>query len=375
MTGRGRALFLLPSDRMGGAERVTRTLVREAALSGLFSQVDCFVLCWSRTGTLDALETDHGVRLHYTLAASERGGFLPLLKFLRRGPYDFVFSSHTHLNALSSFARKIGMLQTRRLVARESTMIFERKFNGLGAFFRSMYRLYGRQDLIVCQTDRMRLSLDKNTNGRLRHLLVTLPNPLDRERASEARQFPVPPAVAAIAEDRTRIAWCGRLSDVKNPILAIEVLYELHHRGRTDMHLVMIGDGPLHDEIIRRAQDAGVESHLTMTGFVDNPLITLGVCDMGLVTSEIEGFPNVILEMLAAGIAGIATTDCAGGLDEIPSLSISPNSQSASLADCLENRSQLEADPETSRYLEKFDSREFFFSLLDNSHEKRQSDA
>ncbi len=77
---------------MGGAERVTRTIAREAARSGNFDRVDCFVLCWSRTGTLDALEDEGNVHLHYTLASSERGEeFVALLRFLRRWRYDLVF--------------------------------------------------------------------------------------------------------------------------------------------------------------------------------------------------------------------------------------------------------------------------------------------
>lgn len=367
MTARGHALFLLPSDRMGGAEQVTRTLVREAALSGLFCQIDCFILSWNRTGTLDALESSHGINLHYTLAASELGGIVPLLNILRSSHYEFVFSSHTHLNALCSLFRKMGILRTHRLVSRESTMMFERDFGGLGKFFKSMYHFYGGQDLIVCQTERMRLSLDKNTKGRLREKLIILPNPLDRERVSRARRLPVPSSVVNIPKDRTRIAWCGRLSDVKNPILAIDVLQELHCRGSTDMHLVMIGEGPLRDSVMRHAKNVGLEEHLSLIGHVDNPLTILGACHVGLVTSKIEGFPNVIIEMLASGIACIATTDCSGGLDEIPNLSVSINGTAESLADCIENRSHLKADSETSAYLEKFNSREFFLKIQKNS--------
>jgi glycosyltransferase involved in cell wall biosynthesis len=338
---------------MGGAERVTRTIAREAARSGNFDRVDCFVLCWSRTGTLDALEDEGNVHLHYTLASSERGGILALLGFLRRWRYDLVFSSHTHMNALCSLTRGIGLLRTRRLISRESTTMFERKFKRAGPIFRAMYRLYGNQDLIICQTDRMRQSLDKNTAGRFRRLLRTLPNPIDIERVEAGRQMDVPPALSQLGSDRTLIGWCGRLSDVKNPLGALDVLRSLHDTGREDMHMVMIGDGPMSAESQAYATSLNLQGHVTFTGYMANPVPALAKCDLGLVTSEIEGFPNVVLEMLAAGIKGIATTNCAGGLDMIPSVHISESGTAQTLAEALTRIATSDQSPLVARFLEE----------------------
>ncbi len=161
-----RALFLFPTDRMGGAEQLTRMIARESALGKEFDHIDCFVLSRSRTGTLDDLNALPNVTLHYTGARNERGGLIGLLRIFSRHRYDFVFSSHTHLNAFCSLLRWIGMLRTRRLVTRESTLIFERDFGGMGVLIRALYRFYGTQDMIVCQTERMRQSLSKHTNDR-----------------------------------------------------------------------------------------------------------------------------------------------------------------------------------------------------------------
>ena len=117
---------------MGGAEQLTRMIARESALGKEFDHIDCFVLCRSRTGTLDDLSALPDVTLHYSGARNERGGLIALLRILSRHRYDFVFSSHTHLNAFCSLLRWLGMLRTRRLVTRESTLIFERDFGGMG---------------------------------------------------------------------------------------------------------------------------------------------------------------------------------------------------------------------------------------------------
>lgn len=322
--GRGRALFLVPSDRMGGAERMVHMMAREAALCGRFDRVEVFILCWSRTGTLDDLEALGNMTLHYTRAAHEIGGLLPLLWRLARRRYDFVFSSSTHLNAACSLMRRLGGLRAGRLVSRESTAIFDRDFGRRGALIRLLYKGYGAQDLIVCQTERMRASLDARTQGRFRDKLVTLPNPIDMERVEAGRRLPEPEAVRAIPPERTRIAWCGRLEPVKSPERAIGALRALHAGGDTAMHLVMIGEGSLREALETEARGAGLQGYVTFVGFHPLPSAILARCDLGLLTSDREGFPNVILEMLASGIRRVVTTDCAGELDAVPGLSVVP---------------------------------------------------
>lgn len=317
---------------MGGAERVTRTLAREAARSGQFDGVDVFVLCWSRSGTLDTLESENGIRLHYTGAASERGGIAPLFNFLRRGNWRLVFSSSTHLNAFASLMRRLLLLRTERLVSRESTVMFDRDLGWRGPLLRALYMFYGAQDLVVCQTDRMLASLSAATRGRLDGLLTTVPNPIDYDRIKQGNLELQLPVIAKIPSDRKRIVWCGRLSPVKAPLRAIDVLRCLHQRGQTNAHLVIIGDGPLHSEMVARISDVGLEAFVTFTGYQSNPFAAMAGAKAGLVTSDVEGFPNVILEMLAAGIPAIVTTDCAGGLVDIAGVKVVPVACSDDLA-------------------------------------------
>lgn len=324
-----RAVFLIPSDRMGGAERVVRTLAECAAKKKTFDLIDVFVLCRDRTGTLDDLEGYGFVNVIYTNATSEIRGLWQLLTYLLNNSFAFVFSSSTHLNSLVSLLRRLRLLRAERVVARESTMIFDRSFGIAGMVFRSFYKLYGGQDLIVCQTERMRDSLDKHTGGKFRNLLCTLPNPIDLERA--VQRAPGAPRVAHSSRSVLRIAWCGRLVPVKVPSLAIDVLAYLHAKN-LPYEMVVIGDGPERKEIELRAKKLSLNSKVEFTGKVENPCVLMASCDVGLVTSEIEGFPNVVLEMLASGIPKIVTTDCAGGLSDIPGVHVVTDGDAAALA-------------------------------------------
>lgn len=316
------ALFLLPSDEMGGAERILRSLVRAAVQSRRFDSVEVFILCRPRSGTLDALEAEHGVILHYSGARRPMGGVACLLKLLATRSFTLVFSSSSHLNALCSLARRLHLLRSQRLITRESTMIFDRNFGWRGRLIRLLYKVYGAQDLIICQTEDMRTSLDRHTQGKLTSLLHVIPNPVDMTMIEAGRVAGLPPEVAAIAPDRLLIAWCGRLEPVKSPDRAITTLKALHAAGETRMHLVMIGAGRLQDALQQQAKAAGLTDYVTFAGHQPMPSSIMAHCDFGLLTSDREGFPNVILEMLACGISWVVTTDCAGGLSSLPGVRV-----------------------------------------------------
>ncbi len=90
-----KALFLFPTDKMGGAENVTRLAAKAALESNSFESIRCFILCKPSTGTLDDLGEDKRVHLVYSNAKSEKGGLLALARILMADRYDLVFSSHT----------------------------------------------------------------------------------------------------------------------------------------------------------------------------------------------------------------------------------------------------------------------------------------
>ncbi len=344
------ALFLFPTDIMGGAENVTRLAARAALDSGAFDEVACFILCKARTGSLDALATDERVRLIYSGAGSEKGGLVALARIFAAKRYDLVFSSHTHLNAAASLFRKLRLLKTGRLVARESTMIFERDMGWRGVLARKLYAFYGAQDLIICQTARMAKSLNHHTCGRLSELTAHVPNPIDIPAISNAEND-VPDELLALPKDVKLIAWCGRLASVKSPLRAVDTIEQLVLAGNERVHLVMMGEGPMRDDILAHATSKNLSQHLTLSGRVSKPVSIMKRCSAGLMTSDVEGFPNVILEMLAAGVSRVVTTDCAGGLDRIPGVIVADDKTAESLSAGLQDALQ---QPDRDEHIEMF---------------------
>lgn len=357
-----RALFVLPTDSMGGAERVCVMLVEQALRQATFAGVDVFVLSKPPSGTLDGLSRYKNATITYSNAKRETLGILSFIRFVRKQKYDFTFSTHTHVNALCSFMRRIGVLKTRRLVTRESTMVFAIDFGVKTGLIRLLNFFYGSQDLLVCQTTRMAESYNRATHNRLADRIAVIPNPIDHHRIADSLAKGA--SAVHLPENCTKIVWCGRLIDTKQPLLAVRALRELHNLGRTDAHLVMVGDGGLRQDLEAEISRSNLGSAVSILGYQKNPIAIMAHCQYGLLTSRTEGFPNVILEMLSAGVRRVVTTDCAGDLDLISGVQVVPSMDEFALAEELKRSFSVDTPENIGAYLKTRSIEGFLAAIL-----------
>ncbi len=110
--------------------------------------------------------------------------------------------------------------------------------------------------------------------------------------AAEPVPVPVP--------ERPRLVHVGRLSEQKGQLLLIEAAAGLRDRG-LDFELVLVGDGPLRDEIEPLIDRHSLGGLVRITGFLDNPAVRREIqAARALVQpSFAEGLPVVIMEALA----------------------------------------------------------------------------
>lgn len=81
-------------------------------------------------------------------------------------------------------------------------------------------------------------------------------------------------------------------------------------------HLVIMGRGKLEQEIKQLIATLGIEKNVTLCGFQKNPFAVMANSDMFVLASHWEGFANVIVEAMAAGVP-VISTDCNYGPREI----------------------------------------------------------
>lgn len=116
-----------------------------------------------------------------------------------------------------------------------------------------------------------------------------------------------------IAEDRKLILAVGRLwpqKRIRDLIWAAELLGTL----RQDTTLVIIGDGPQRDEMLRHRDAVSRLDHVRFAGNRDDVLQLLPHADAFWIASEYEGQSNAVIEAMQAGVPVIAS-NIAGNSD------------------------------------------------------------
>jgi glycosyltransferase involved in cell wall biosynthesis len=71
--------------------------------------------------------------------------------------------------------------------------------------------------------------------------------------------------------------------------------------------LVIVGEGPLRNELEDEARRAGVHDRVVFAGLRSDARALIGAADAIVVSSRSEGLPMVVLEALAAGTPVVAT--------------------------------------------------------------------
>jgi len=290
------ALFL-PDLQGGGAERVMLTLAKGFVGEG--HRVD-LVLARAE-GALLPLVAD-GVRVMDLRAGLRKWGLTGLALsamarlavYLHREKPDVLLSTLTGANLVAVTAwRLVG--RSTRLVLREAVTLRNLKSTW---HLRLMRWLYPQADAIVALTEVMCQELISIV-GLSASRVICIPNPVDVDfvQSQAAMEFDHPWFASG---SPPIIIGIGRLSRQKNFGMLIRAFAELRSRG-VIAHLVILGEGPLRNELENLIRELRIENHVLLPGFDVNPYRWLARSQVFVLSSLWEGYPNVVLEALALG--------------------------------------------------------------------------
>lgn len=106
-----------------------------------------------------------------------------------------------------------------------------------------------------------------------------------------------------IPKDSVVILYVGRLSREKN----VEKLTRTFARlRRRDIHLLIVGDGPCRVKLEQLREELGMMREITLLGMRTDVERFYSMADIFVLPSKYEGFGQVILEAMAAGLPCIA---------------------------------------------------------------------
>lgn len=106
----------------------------------------------------------------------------------------------------------------------------------------------------------------------------------------------------------------GRIDDNKGHIYFIRAAQSIL-KSRKDVHFLIVGNGPMENELKAFCRENDLEEHIHFLGFQDNILAYLSLMDILVIASSSEGIPYTLLESMAKGIPVIATN--VGGIPEV----------------------------------------------------------
>lgn len=110
--------------------------------------------------------------------------------------------------------------------------------------------------------------------------------------------------------DRVIIGSVIRFSEIKDPLNLVEAFISLVDKRRglgTPVRLMMIGDGALRQEALKRLSDAGLEDIVWLPGSRDDIPRLLRLISIFVLGSYREGISNTILEAMSTGLPIVAT--------------------------------------------------------------------
>jgi len=108
--------------------------------------------------------------------------------------------------------------------------------------------------------------------------------------------------------NQPRLVCIGRLSEQKGHLLLVEAAAQLAAKGLS-FKLVLVGDGPLRDQIETLATQLGIQDQIEITGWASGAEVQQQLLNSRamVLPSFAEGLPVVIMEALALGRPVIST--------------------------------------------------------------------
>lgn len=285
-----RIAFLLPHFRPGGAERVVLNWIK--ALDR--SRFQPVLMLGKRDGAfLDEMPDD--------VEPIILGGGRALLRSwhigrqLRRHRIDMAYAATNAMNLALMQARA---QDTKRIVS-EHTMPDAYLATAKWRWFRTrqMRRLYPRANAVAVPTSAIASALGRVIDQPM--TVHVLPNPVV-ETVSKVTHAP----------KGQHLVSAGRLVPEKGFDLLIDAVAQLREQG-VDCTLAIYGEGPQRSQLDMQIDSLGLGNHVQLCGHVADLRPVLQKAALFVLASRREGFGNVLIEAMSAGVPVLATR-CGG---------------------------------------------------------------
>ncbi len=227
---------------------------------------------------------------------------------------DVVISLLDYANVVSVLARKLARVRTRLLLCEHSYPLKPEPLYTFRGHMPWLIRAtYHSADRIVVVSRSIREYLLRRV-GLPAERVQVIYNPIPlAEVVASSREKVRHPFLGK--KDLKVIMSVGRLETVKRYDRLLKAFARAHRRD-PNLRLILLGKGTLEGALKKLASDLGIGKTVSFAGFKSNPYAWIARADVFALSSEREGFPNVLIEAMACGVP-VVSVDCLSGPSEI----------------------------------------------------------
>jgi glycosyltransferase involved in cell wall biosynthesis len=361
---KNKALIVLPNNKLGGAEQVLLMLVEGLAKRNY--DIDVLFLNYFNDGGWNDIANVNYVIVDHK---SEKRGFLKFffkMIFVRK-QYTLAITSHVACTSLIGVLNYLHCLNIKKVVCRESTSVFKR-FSG---FKKKSYELlywigYRKIDLLICQTNFMKDQLVANLPYlESRTQIRVMDNPIDLQLIAKLSSDKVV-TFDEKQKNNKIIVTAGRLIHEKGFDILIDSVKLIIETYNPNICLYILGEGPQRGKLEAQIKASNLSGNVFLLGFQSNVYPFFRKADVCIVSSRIEGFPNVLLQMMSQNV-NVISTNCAGGITEIPGIILATETTDTSIFTALKTSLSQCSLPNRilfDEYLNKRDSTIYLNNIL-----------
>ncbi|MGD9547415.1 MAG: glycosyltransferase [Candidatus Krumholzibacteriia bacterium] len=299
-----RVAFFHPHLDSGGVERIIQNLLIHLDRD----RFRPYLILNSRKGTL--LETvPSDVEILDFQGRSAKFAVILLARILNRIRPQVVYSGTNASNLALMAARPLLRFPAALLISEHTPVSMYLEGRKWRAFRLALMKLlYPRATKVAVPLEDVGLEL-RRVLRRPDLPLAVLANPVIPPGFDDL--LAADPGYGLPPEGTPLLVSTGRLNSEKGfdlVLRALALLGDLPHPP----HLVIQGSGPEERELKDLAAGLGLDGRVTFAGYVDNPYAVLKRAAAVVQASRREGFGNVLIEAMAAGVPVVAT-DCPVG--------------------------------------------------------------
>ena len=308
MNDHSKIAVLLPDLRPGGAERMRVQMAHEWIARGCNVE---FVLLQAQGELFPLLPK--GASMVDLNVRRKRSLLWPLVRYLRHARPDVLLAAMWPLTVIAPLAAKLSGFRGRVVVSEHSPQsqayrhkgwlhsIVLRASNWLG------YRLADVRIGVSAGVADDMAALSQMS----REQITVQHNPAARGQASAS--VPVLPTELQ-GVSGPRIMAVGTLKAVKRFDLAIEAF--AHLPASLGATLCIVGEGQERQALMEKIKALDLRCHVLLPGYQTDTAPWYANADLFVLSSDYEGFGNVIVEALEHGVP-VVSTDCPSGPREI----------------------------------------------------------